>query len=102
MISRRLEVRLGDRRTLGAGPFSSYSASKEEIMIGNRASPRWAKHVVTMAWKRAAKNGKYPSGETKIFDDFLLSHVAAWIDKAAAQANVPPKTLAKRIASRLS
>jgi hypothetical protein len=54
-----------------------------------------------MAQKRVAKNENYFNGETNVSDDFLVSHVAAWIDKAAERANVPPETLAKRIASRL-
>jgi hypothetical protein len=54
-----------------------------------------------MAQKRVAKNENYFDGEPNVSDDLLVSHVAAWIDKAAERANVPPETLAKRIASRL-
>jgi len=67
----------------------------------NKASRCWAKYLATMAQKRVAKNENYFNGEPNVSDDFLVSHVAAWIDKAAERANVPPETLAKRIASRL-
>jgi hypothetical protein len=54
-----------------------------------------------MARKRVTKSGDYLNRETRVFDDFLYSQVAAWIDKAAARTNVSPEILAKRLARRL-
>jgi hypothetical protein len=70
-------------------------------MNRNNTSRRWAMCLATMARKRVAKEGNDLNAETRVFDEFLFSQVAVWIDKAAARTNVPPETLAKRIASRL-